>query len=47
MRPEKFKARFTPRTQQIKDLILREAAEARELLRPLDGETAITMASVA
>ncbi|RMJ10748.1 hypothetical protein CDV36_009617 [Fusarium kuroshium] len=47
MRPEKFKARFTPRTQQIKELVLREAAEARQLLRPLDGETAITMASVA
>ncbi|KXT15578.1 hypothetical protein AC579_9967 [Pseudocercospora musae] len=38
-RPEPFKARFIPRTPEIKDLILREAETARAELAKYDGET--------
>lgn len=42
-RPTAFKARFTPRTPTIRELILSEAAEAREALRIYDGETRVRM----
>ncbi|KAL2825820.1 cytochrome P450 [Aspergillus cavernicola] len=42
-RPEPFRARFTPRSDKIRQLLLDEAAEARESLRIYDGETKITM----
>ncbi|KAM5352846.1 hypothetical protein ACJ41O_005568 [Fusarium nematophilum] len=47
MRPEPFMARFTPRSDKIEEVIRKEAAIAREELRALDGETTVTMASVA
>lgn len=43
MRPEPFKARFIPRTEQHKEIILNEAAQAREHLKQYDGETAISL----
>ncbi|KAK5367709.1 hypothetical protein LTR20_009193 [Exophiala xenobiotica] len=43
MRPEPFKARFTPRSEKRRQILLKEAAEAREALRIYDGETKITM----
>lgn len=46
-RPEPFKARFTPRSKETEQIILGDAEEAREALRYLDGDTKITMASVA
>lgn len=47
MRPEPFKARFTPRTPRIAEIILQEAEQAREELRVYDGETKLTLADVA
>lgn len=47
MRPEPFKARFIPRSDHIRQLILAEAAEAREALREYDGETKVTMEQAA
>ena len=46
MRPEPFKARFTPRSEKRRQILLKEAAEAREALRVYDGETKITMENV-
>lgn len=46
MRPEPFKARFTPRSEKRREILLKEAAEAREALRIYDGETKITLESV-
>lgn len=43
MRPEPFKVRFLPRSERIKEIMLREAAEAREALRCYDGETKVTV----
>lgn len=43
IRPLPFKARFTPRSEAIRDLILEEAAAARNALRIYDGETKVTM----
>ena len=43
MRPEPFRVRFIPRSDAIRKLLLDEAAEAREALRPYDGETRVTM----
>lgn len=43
MRPEPFKARFIPRTEQHEEIILREAAQAQEYLKQYDGETAISL----
>lgn len=43
MRPEPFKARFIPRSEQHKEMILKEAAQAREYLKQYDGETAISL----
>ncbi|OAL33083.1 Fumitremorgin C synthase [Fonsecaea nubica] len=42
-RPEAFKARFTSRSEKIRELILSEATEAREALRIDDGETKVRM----
>jgi hypothetical protein len=42
-RPEPFKARFIPRSDRIREILLNEAAEAREALRIYDGETRVTM----
>ncbi|KAL2786629.1 cytochrome P450 [Aspergillus keveii] len=46
-RPEPFRVRFTPRSDKIRQLLLDEAAEARESLRIYDGETKITMEDAA
>lgn len=43
MRPEPFKVRFVPRSERIKEVMLQEAAEAREALRFYDGETKVTV----
>ena len=43
MRPEPFHVRFIPRSDATRKLLLDEAAEAREALRPYDGETRVTM----
>lgn len=43
MRPEPFKARFIPRSENITNLVLEEAAYAREDLRKYDGETTVSM----
>lgn len=47
MRPEPFKARFTPRTPRIAEIIREEARQAREELRVYDGETKLTLENVA
>ncbi|KAK5049950.1 hypothetical protein LTR84_004069 [Exophiala bonariae] len=47
MRPEPFKARFTPRTPRIAEIIVEEARQAREALRVYDGETKLTLENVA
>lgn len=39
MRPRPFQARFTPRDEDIKQLILEQAEDAREALRVYDGES--------
>ncbi|RKL43253.1 hypothetical protein BFJ72_g4666 [Fusarium proliferatum] len=44
MRPMPFPARFTPRSEKIKNIISEEAAIAREALRCYDGDTKLTMA---
>ncbi|KUJ23936.1 cytochrome P450 [Mollisia scopiformis] len=43
MRPEPFRARFTPRSDKIKHAIMEEAKIAREELRVYDGETKLTL----
>jgi hypothetical protein len=43
MRPEPFSARFTARSKVIEEMILNEAANAREELRAYDGETKIRL----
>ena len=43
MRPEPFRARFIPRSERHRDIILNEAATAREFLRQFDGETTVKM----
>lgn len=47
MRPEVFKARFTPRTLRIAEIVKEDARIAREELRVYDGETKLTLQSVA
>ena len=46
MRPEPFKARFTPRAPEIRQIIEEGAAKAREALRMYDGETGLTLENV-
>lgn len=46
MRPEPFKARFTPRTPRIAEIVLEDARRAREELRAYDGESKLTLESV-
>ncbi|KAF2459481.1 cytochrome P450 [Lineolata rhizophorae] len=46
MRPEKFKARFIPRSEKIAELIRSEATAALEDLGSFAGETKVTMQSV-
>ncbi|KAH7057425.1 cytochrome P450 [Macrophomina phaseolina] len=46
MRPLPFKARFTPRSEKIRELLEKEAAEAKERLSVYDGETKLTVESV-
>ena len=46
MRPEPFKARFTPRTPRIAEIILEDARVARDELRVYDGESNLTLESV-
>lgn len=43
IRPLPFKARFTPRSQAIRDLVMEEATTARNALRIYDGETKVTV----
>jgi hypothetical protein len=43
MRPEPFSARFTPRSDKIRQGIVEEAKIAREDLRVYDGETKLTL----
>ena len=43
MRPEPFEARFVPRSEKIRGLILAEAEAAREKLRKYDGESKLRM----
>jgi hypothetical protein len=38
-RPQPFRARFTPRSDKIRDIIVEEAKAAREDLKIYDGET--------
>jgi cytochrome P450 len=47
MRPEPFKARFTPRSDDHRRILLENAAVAREELRIYDGETKLTLENVA
>ena len=42
-RPQPFKARFVPRTPEIRDLILKEAENARVELAKYDGETKVRL----
>ncbi|KAL3473182.1 cytochrome P450, partial [Aspergillus californicus] len=46
IRPEPFRARFFPRSKTIPEIILQEAAEARENLKSFDGTTQVTMPSL-
>jgi hypothetical protein len=46
MRPEAFKARFIPRSEKIKQIMMKEAETAREELRAYDGETKLTLENV-
>lgn len=43
MRPEPFRARFIPRTQERREFILREADGAEEFLRQYEGDTKVRM----
>lgn len=43
MRPEPFRVRFTPRSDRHREIILREAAIAREFLKRYDGETTVSL----
>ncbi len=43
MRPEPFRARFIPRSDRHRELVLSEAKVAREYLRQFDGETKVKM----
>ncbi|KAG8628544.1 hypothetical protein KVT40_004417 [Elsinoe batatas] len=47
MRPLPFGARFVPRSEEIKEVVVREAREARERLRRWDGETNLTVEGAA
>jgi cytochrome P450 len=47
IRPLPFKARFIPRTDTIKDLIIEEAAAARNALRVYDGDSKVTLEQAA
>jgi hypothetical protein len=42
-RPQPFRARFIPRGDKIRDIIVEEANAAREDLRIYDGETYLRM----
>jgi cytochrome P450 len=42
-RPRPFPARFTPRSETIKQLLIKDAEAARERLRKYDGETSVTV----
>lgn len=46
IRPLPFKARFTPRSAKIEELIRSEAREAGERLSIFDGDTKLTLESV-
>lgn len=43
MRPEPFRARFIPRTQERREFVLREADGAEEFLRQYEGDTKVRM----
>ena len=43
MRPEPFRARFIPRSDRHRELVLSEAKVAREYLKRFDGETKVKM----
>jgi len=46
IRPLPFKARFTPRSSKIEELIRSEAREAAQRLSIYDGDTKLTLESV-
>ncbi len=46
IRPLPFKARFTPRSERIRKILIEEAEEAREALRIYDGQSKLTVESV-
>lgn len=43
MRPEPFKARFTPRTPELANIIKEDAKAARNALSIYDGESKLTL----
>jgi hypothetical protein len=43
MRPEPFRARFTPRSPERRKAILMEADKARGILQPFEGETKVVL----
>ncbi len=43
MRPEPFKARFIPRSERRREIVLKEAEAARHFLAQFDGETRVQM----
>lgn len=43
MRPEPFRARFIPRTENHREFISREAGNAEEFLRAYEGDTKVRM----
>ncbi|KAF2227128.1 hypothetical protein BDZ85DRAFT_279020 [Elsinoe ampelina] len=47
MRPLPFAGRFVVRSEKIKEVLVREAGEARERLRRWDGETEWTVKGAA
>ncbi len=47
IRPQPFKARFAPRSESIRKLILEEAVRARDALRIYDGDTKVTVEEAA
>ena len=45
MRPQPFKVRFTPRSKEIRQTIIREGEEALENLAQYEGETKYRMST--
>lgn len=45
MRPQPFKVRFTPRSERIREAIVREGEQALADLAPYQGETKYRMST--